>query len=153
MTATANIYGKTQTPPLQYLDAQRVPHEPQFSGSDCRFAQYAVAPDLQTMLGGQQYGLMPGGGVRKPGLLSATWPAGQQSFGLLFSRSGGQQIAAVPGLVPMSPARIGMAHFFPEGQQICVSPVTQHERLLGQHPAFPQHREVVLSQHFLSHSS
>ena len=32
-------HGKTHTPPLQYCDAQRVPHEPQFSGSDCRFAQ------------------------------------------------------------------------------------------------------------------
>jgi uncharacterized protein YciI len=37
--ATRAIYGKTQVPPLQYLDAQRVPHDPQFSGSACRFAQ------------------------------------------------------------------------------------------------------------------
>jgi hypothetical protein len=105
------------------------------------------------MLGGQQYGLMPGGGVRNPGLLSATCPGGQHSLGLLFSRACGQQIESVPGLTPMSPARIGIAHFVPAGQQRCVSPVTQHERLFGQHPALPQQRDVLLSQHFLSHSS
>jgi hypothetical protein len=105
------------------------------------------------MLGGQQYGLMPGGGVRKPGVLSATWPGGQQSFGLLFSRACGQQIASVPGLMPMSPPRIGIAHFVPEGQHFCVLPVTQQERFFGQHPALPQQREVLLSQHFFSHSS
>ena len=96
---------------------------------------------------------MPGGGVRKPGLLSATCPGGQHSFGLVFSRACGQQIASVPGLMPMSPAMIGIAHFVPAGQHCVLSPFTQHERFFGQHPALPQHREVLLLQHFFSHSS
>ena len=55
--------------------------------------------------------------------------------------------------MPMSPARMGVAHFCPAGQQICFLPVLQHERLFGQHPALPQQREVDVSQHFCPHSS
>lgn len=110
-------------------------------------------PDPQIWLGGQQKGLMPGGGVRKPGLLSATWPDGQQSAGSLLKRAGGQQITLVPGLMPMLPARIGIAHFSPAGQHFCVLLVLQHARFFGQQPAFPQQRVVFRLQHFFSHSS
>jgi hypothetical protein len=48
------------------------------------FTQILFAADPQIWPGGQQNGLMPGGGVRKPGVLSATWPGGQQSSGLLL---------------------------------------------------------------------
>ena len=58
---------------------------------------------------------MPGGGVRKPGVLSATWPGGQQSLGFSLKRTVGQQTTLVPGLMPISPPRIGIAHFCPAG--------------------------------------
>ncbi len=140
-------------PPLQMPESQTFPHDPQFAGSDCRFAQNARPPDRQIWLRGQQSGGTPGGGVRKPGLLSATIPGGQQSFGLLFRRSCGQQIAAVPRLTPMFPARIGTAHFVRGGQHTCAFSVTQQERFFGQQPALPQQRVVRLSQHLRSHSS
>jgi hypothetical protein len=60
---------------------------------------------------------------------------------------------SVPGFTPMSPPRIGIAHFWPDGQQRCVLPVTQHDRPFGQQPAFPQQRLVFRSQHFFPHSS
>jgi hypothetical protein len=135
------------------VEAQTFPQLPQFIGSERRFAQTRPAPVTQIWLRGQQNGLTPGGGVRKPGLLSATCPAGQQSFGLLLRRSCGQQIASVPGLIPMFPRRIGTAHFCRGGQHTCFLPVTQHERFFGQQPAFPQQRVVRLSQHLRSHSS
>ena len=91
--------------------------------------------------------------MRRLGLLSATWPAGQQSFGLLLRRSCGQQIASVPGLTPMFPRRIGTAHFVRGGQQTCFLPFTQQERFFGQQPALPQQREVLRSQHLFPHSS
>lgn len=53
----------------------------------------------------------------------------------------------------MLPERIGIAHFVPAAQQTCSGPLTQHERLFGQQPAFPQQREVRRSQHFVPHSS
>jgi hypothetical protein len=59
----------------------------------------------------------------------------------------------VRGRIPMSPARIGTAHFSPAGQHFCVPPVTQHERLLGQQPAAPQHREVRRLQQRSLHCS
>ncbi len=130
-----------------------VPAWPQFCESACISAQILAVPDPQTRLGGQQNGLMPGGGVRKPGLLSATWPDGQQSAGFLLKRAGGQQITFVPGLMPISPPRIGIAHFWPAGQHFCSLPVLQHARPSGQQPAFPQHRDVFLLQHFFPHSS
>ena len=46
-----------------------------------------------------------------------------------------------------------MAHFSPRGQQTCVLPLLQHERLFGQQPALPQQRVVRLSQHLRRHSS
>jgi hypothetical protein len=55
--------------------------------------------------------------------------------------------------MPMSPGWIGIAHFCPAGQHVCVFPFTQHERFLGQQPAAPQQRVVARLQHFLSHSS
>ena len=140
-------------PPLHTPDWQTLPHDPQFDGSDWRFAQTVRPPDLHTRLRGQQNGLTPGGGTRRPGLLSAIWPAGQQSFGLLFRRSAGQQIAGVRGRMPTLPGRIGIAHFVRGGQQTCRGPFTQHERLFGQQPASPQQREVRRSQHLFPHSS
>jgi len=62
-------------------------------------------------------------------------------------------MALVPGFNPMSPARIGIAHFSPAGQHFCVLPVTQQARFFGQQPAFPQQRLVLRSQHFFPHSS
>ena len=53
----------------------------------------------------------------------------------------------------MFPSRMGMAHFSPRGQQTCVLPLLQHERLFGQQPALPQQRVVRLSQHLRRHSS
>jgi hypothetical protein len=55
--------------------------------------------------------------------------------------------------MPMFPWRMGMAHFSPRGQQTCVLPLLQHERLFGQQPALPQQRVVRLSQHLRRHSS
>jgi hypothetical protein len=91
-------------------DAHTFPQLPQLLGSDSRFAQNLFPPDVQTWPGGQQCGLIPGGGIRKPGLLSATCPGGQQSLGWLFSRWGGQQITFAPFMGPMLPLRIGTAH-------------------------------------------
>jgi hypothetical protein len=145
--------GSAQMPPLQMPDSHTFPQEPQFDGSDCRFAQNLRPPDRQIWLGGQQSGGMPGGGVRNPGLLSATIPGGQQSRGVLLSRSCGQQIDGVPGLTPMFPRRIGTAHFVRGGQQTWLLSVTQQERFFGQQPALPQQRLVRLSQHLRSHSS
>jgi hypothetical protein len=109
---------------------------------------------VHVMLGGQQNGLMSErGGILNPGLFSATWPGGQQSFGSLLRRCCGQQIAFVFGTRPMFPGRIGSAHFVPAAQQTCSGPFTQQERLLGQQPALPQQREVRRSQHFVPHSS
>jgi len=146
-------HGRAQMPPLQMPDWQTLPQEPQFDGSERKSAQYAPLADRQIWLRGQQYGLMPGGGMWRLGLLSATCPEGQQSFGLLFRRSCGQQIASVPGLTPMLPGRMGTAHFVRGGQQTCFLPVTQHDRFFGQQPALPQQRDVCLSQHLLPHSS
>jgi hypothetical protein len=140
-------------PPLQIPDWHTFPHEPQFDGSERKSAQKFPLAPRQIWPRGQQKGLTPGGGIRMPGLLSATWPGGQQSFGVLLRRSSGQQIASVPALMPMSPRRIGTAHFVRGGQQISFLPVTQHERLFGQQPASPQQRDVCRLQHFLPHSS
>jgi hypothetical protein len=140
-------------PPLQMPDWQTFPHEPQFEGSDRKSAQYVPPEPRQTWPRGQQNGLTPGGGMRMPGLLSATWPGGQQSCGSFERRSCGQQIASVPDLMPMLPGRIGIAHFVRGGQQTCFLPVTQQDRFFGQQPASPQQRDVCLLQHFFPHSS
>jgi hypothetical protein len=91
--------------------------------------------------------------MRKPGLLRATCPGGQQSFGFLLSRAFGQQIASVLGLIPMSPGWIGTAHPWRGGQHTCFGPFTQQDRFFGQQPAFPQQRDVRRSQQRFSHSS
>ena len=110
-------------------------------------------PDRQIWLGGQQSGGTPGGGIRKPGVLSATIPDGQQRSGLLLTRSGGQQIGRVRGRTPMFPRRIGTLHLCCGGQHARPLAVLQHDRLLGQQPARPQHRVVRRLQHLRSHAS
>jgi hypothetical protein len=59
-------------PPLQIPDAHTLPQRPQLFESDCKFAQNLLAPDPQICPGGQQNELTPGGGIRRPGVLSAT---------------------------------------------------------------------------------
>ena len=91
--------------------------------------------------------------MRKPGVLSATIPDGQQRSGSLLIRSGGQQIDRVRGRTPMFPRRIGTLHLCCGGQHALPLAVLQHERLLGQHPAVPQQRVVRRLQHLRSHAS
>jgi hypothetical protein len=76
--------GRAQIPPLQIPDAHTLPQLPQLFESDCMSAQYLLVPDPQTWPGGQQSGGMPGGGMRKATVLSATIPGGQQSSGFLL---------------------------------------------------------------------
>ena len=105
------------------------------------------------MLGGQQYGLMPGGGARKPGVLSATCPGGQQISSEVLKREVGQQTCFELPVIPISPAAIWGAHFVLDGQQIRLPSTVQHGRPSLQHRSFPQQRDVFRSQHFFPHSS
>src|SRR5215510_8471094 len=83
-------------------DWHTFPHEPQFDGSDRKSAQKFPLAPRQIWPRGQQNGLTPGGGMRMPGLLSATWPGGQQSFGLLLRRSSDHYSTWVPSETPVS---------------------------------------------------
>jgi hypothetical protein len=88
-------------------DGHWFPQLPQFLGSDCRFTQaFPATAEGQIWPGGQQNGLIPGGGMAKPGVLSATCPGGQQISSDVLKRGSGQQTRGEFRVSPLWPGRI-----------------------------------------------
>jgi hypothetical protein len=115
--------------------------------------QALPALDGQICPGGQQNGLMPVGGIARPGVFRATCPGGQQIASAVLKRATGQQIRGDDLVMPIAPRRIIGAHFVFGGQQVRSPSTVQHARPFWQQRFGPQHRLVRLSQHFVPHSS
>ena len=110
-------------------DWHTFPQLPQFLGSDRRSTQaFPATADGQIWPGGQQNGLMPGGGMAKPGVLSATCPGGQQISSAVLKRGRGQQTRGEFRVSRLWPARICGAHFVLGGQQMRFPSTVQHAR-------------------------
>lgn len=121
-------HGGVHTPSEQIPEGQRFPHLPQFLGSDRRSTHALPALDGQICPGGQQKGLMPVGGIAKPGVFKATCPGGQQISSAVLKRATGQQIRGDDFVTPIAPRTIIGAHLVFGGQQTRSPSTVQHAR-------------------------